>query len=57
VSDQQHTLAAIYALKKLGTHFTGGWVGLRAGLDGRKNLVPIGIRFWIVQPVGSNYTD
>ena len=27
---------------KLGTHFTGGWVGPRAGLDGRKISSPPG---------------
>ena len=27
-----------------GTHFTGGWVGRTAGLDGRKIFVPTGIR-------------
>jgi len=40
-----------------GTHFTGGWVGRRAGLDGRENLVPTGIRFRTVQPVVSRFTD
>ena len=40
-----------------GTHFTGGWVSPRAGLDGRKNLVPTGIRYWTVQPVVSRYID
>jgi len=33
--------------------FTGGSVGPRAGLDGRKNLVPIGIRSRTVQLVVS----
>jgi len=42
---------------KPGTHFTGGWVGPRAGLDGWKNLVPTGIRSRTVQPVVSRYTD
>ena len=27
-----------------GTHFTGGWVGPRAGMDGAENLVATGIR-------------
>jgi len=36
VSGQQHAPAALYPRKRAGTHFTGGWVGLRAGLDGRK---------------------
>jgi hypothetical protein len=38
-------------------HFTGGWVGHRAGLDGAKNLVPTGIRSRTVQPLVSSYTD
>ena len=37
-----------------GTHFTGGWVGLRAGLNGRKNLVPTGIRSRTVQAVAQS---
>ena len=32
-------------------------MGPRAGLDGRKNLVPTGIRYRTVQPVVSRYTD
>ena len=40
-----------------GAHCTGGWVGPRAGLDGRKNVVPIGIRSRTVQHVVSRYTD
>ena len=38
-------------------HFTGGWVGPRASLDGRNNLVTTGIRSRTVQPVVSRYTD
>jgi len=30
---QCHTLAAPYRWERPGTHCTGGWVGLRAGLD------------------------
>ena len=33
MSGQQHAPAALYPRERLGTHFTGGWVGLRAGLD------------------------
>jgi len=36
VSGQQHAPAALYPRERPGTHFTGGWVGPRAGLDGRK---------------------
>ena len=35
VSGQQYATATLYPREKLGTHFTGGWVGPRAGLDGR----------------------
>jgi len=38
VSGQQHAPAALYPRERPGTHFTGGWVGPRAGLDGRKVL-------------------
>ena len=44
VSGQQHAPAALYSRERPGTHFTGGWVGPMAGLDGRNNLVPTGIR-------------
>jgi hypothetical protein len=57
VSSQQHAPAALYVRERPGTHFTGGWVGFRAGLEGRKNLVPTGIRSRTVQPVVSRYTD
>jgi len=40
VSGQQHTPAALYPLERPGTHFTGGWVGLRAGLDRQKISSP-----------------
>ena len=42
---------------KDGTHFTGGWVDPRAGLEGAENLIPTGIRSRTVQPVVSRYTD
>jgi len=35
-------LAAIYPRERPGTHFTGGWVGPRAGLDGQKISSPPG---------------
>jgi hypothetical protein len=40
VSGQQHAPAALYPRERPGTHFTGGWVGPRAGLDGRKISSP-----------------
>jgi len=33
VSGQQHDPAALYPQERPGTHFTGGWLGPRAGLD------------------------
>ena len=36
VSGQQHAPAALYPRERPGTHFTGGWVGPKAGLDGQK---------------------
>ena len=54
---QQHAPVAFYPRERHGTHFTGGWVGPRAGLDERKNLVPIGIRPRTVHPVVRRYTD
>jgi len=33
VRGQRHAPAAPYPRERPGTHFTGGWVGLRAGLD------------------------
>jgi len=37
VSGQQHAPAAFYPRERPGTHFTGVWVGPRAGLDGGKS--------------------
>ena len=31
-----------YPRERPGTHFTGGWVGPRAGLDGQKVMPPPG---------------
>ena len=42
VSGQQHAPAALYPRERPGTHCTGGWVGHRAGLDGRKISSPPG---------------
>ena len=36
VSDQQHIPAVLYPRERPGAHFTGGWVGPRAGLVGRE---------------------
>jgi len=42
VSGQRHAPAALYPRERPGTHCTGGWVGPRAGLDGRKISSPPG---------------
>jgi len=39
---QQHAPAALYPRERPGTHCTGGCVGPRAGLDGRKVSSPSG---------------
>jgi len=49
--------AELYPRERTSTHFTGGWVGPRVDLGGRKILVATGIRSWTVQPVVSSYTD
>ena len=36
MSVQQHAPAPLYPRERPGTHCTGGWVGSRSGLDGRK---------------------
>ena len=54
---QRHAPAALYLRERPGTHFTGGWVGLRAGLDGRKISFPPGFDPRTVQPLASRYTD
>jgi hypothetical protein len=42
VSGQQRAPAARYPRERPGTHYTGGWVGPRAGLEGRKISSPPG---------------
>ena len=46
MSGQQHGPAALWPQERPDSHFTLGWVGPRAGLDGQK-----------IQPVVSRYTD
>ena len=57
VGGQQHAPAALPPRKRPGTHFKVGWVGPRAGLDGRKISLPPGFDPRTVQPVASRYTD
>ena len=48
----------LYPLERPGTHYIGGWVGPRAGLDGcGKSRPPPGFDPRTVQPVTSRYTD
>ena len=54
---QCHAPAALYPRERPGTHCTGGWVGPRAGLDGRKISPPSGFDPRTVQPVASRYTE
>jgi hypothetical protein len=50
--------AALYPQERPGTHCTGGWVGLGAGLDRcGKSRLPPGFHPRTVQPVASRYTD
>ena len=59
---QRHVLAALThpptPQQKPGTHYTGGWVGSRAGLDRcGKSRPPPGFDPRTVQPIASRYTD
>jgi len=56
VSGQQQAPAVLYPRERPVTHFAGGWVGPRAGQDGRKNLVPTGIRTRAVHHYSGIYT-
>ena len=38
--DEWHAPASLYPRERPGTHFTGGWVGPRAGLDGYGKSLP-----------------
>ena len=55
---QRHAPAALYRRERTGTHWTGGWVSPRAGLDRcGKSRPPPGFDPRTVQPVASRYTD
>jgi hypothetical protein len=48
----------LYPQERPSTHCTGGWVGLRAGLDVReKSRPPPGFDPRTIQPIASCYTD
>jgi hypothetical protein len=55
VSGERHTPAALHREKASGTHYTGGWVGFGAGLDGCGKSRPTGFDPRTVQPVASRY--
>ena len=55
---QRHVPAALYPLERPGTHFTGGCVSPRDGLDTcGKSRPPPGFDPRTVQPVASRYTE
>ena len=56
---QRHAPAALPPGKSPGTHFIGGWVGPRAGLDGcgKSRPPPPGFDPRTVQPIASRCTD
>jgi len=57
VGDKRHAPAAL-PRERYCAHCIGGWVGLRAGLDGcGKSRPPPGFDPRTVQPVASRYTD
>jgi len=58
VVGQRHVTAVLALEKRPGTHFTGGWMGPRAGMDGcGKSRRPPGFDSRTVEPVASRYTD
>jgi hypothetical protein len=57
VGGQRHAPATLLPGKKPGTHFIGGWVGLRPVCTGGENLDPQGSVPQSVQPVVGLYTD
>ena len=54
---QQHALVALPLGHRHGSHFTGGKVCPRDGLDGCGKARPTGILTRIFQPVACRYTD
>jgi hypothetical protein len=58
VNVQLHAPAALPPEKSHGTHWIGGWVGHRTGLEvSEKKITPAGIRTPAVQPVARLYTE
>ena len=52
---QQRALATLYPRERVSTHLTRGWVGTRAGLDGRKISPPLGYDPGLSYPAHSEY--
>jgi hypothetical protein len=58
VGVQCHAPAALPPGKRPGTHFIGGWVGFRAGLEGcGKISSPSGFDPRTIQPISNRYID
>jgi hypothetical protein len=58
VAGQRHAPAALLPGNRPGTHCTGVWVGLTAGLDGcGKSRFPPGFDSRTVKSVAIRYTD
>jgi hypothetical protein len=61
VSGQRHAPAALFPQERTtGTHWIGGWVGLRAGLDtevNEKSFASAGDQTSVAQTVVRHYTD
>jgi hypothetical protein len=55
--DGKHHVPATLPQEGPGTHSTGGWVGLRTGLDSTESLTPPGFNLQTIQPTASPYTD
>jgi hypothetical protein len=51
------TSRPVYPQERLGTHYSRGWVGLGASVNGMEELVPTGIRSPDRSRVASRYTD
>ena len=55
VSGQNYAPTALAPGKRGGTHFTGGWVGLRDYLEGEENIASLGFDPRTIQPSMSRY--
>jgi len=57
MSGQQHVLAALYPQERHSIHYTGGWVGPRASLDGWKILSTLGFDPGLSSPYRNEYQE